>query len=442
MISYPDLGSKSYALMKRAQAVMPGGNTRHTVFFKPYPIYAVRGQGARVEDVDGNRYLDFISNYSSLIHGHSFGPAIRAIQDQCAKLTVVGLPTESEIALAELLCDRIASIDHIRFCNSGTEAVMFGVKAARAYTGRPKIAKIEGAYHGCYDPAEASMAPPADIWGGIDNPAAVAGAYGTPPGLVQDTVILPFNDLERTAAILDRHGPSLAGILFDPMMSRLVYTPAQPAYVELLRDKARQHGALLIFDEVYSFRLAYNGAQSLFGITPDLTLLGKIIGGGMPIGAVGGRAEVMDVFNLASGKARVPQGGTFNGNPLAMAAGHASMTALTPACFNHLDALGNRLRAGLLKALGDTGVRGQVKGRGSLASLIITDKPFDNYRSMNAIVPEHLSAMAIIHPELLRRGILISQHGHFVLSTVLTEADIDLAIQQTAAALKVFAKSA
>lgn len=421
---------------------MPGGNTRHTVFFKPYPIYAMRGEGAHIEDIDGNRYLDFISNYSSLIHGHSFGPAIHAIQYQCTKLTVVGLPTEGEIALAELLCDRIASVDRIRFCNSGTEAVMFGVKAARAYTGRPKIAKIEGAYHGCYDPAEASMAPSSDNWGGIDNPLPVAGAHGTPPGLVQDTIILPFNDLEHTAEILDRHGPSLAGILFDPMMSRLVYTPAKQAYVELLRDKARQHGALLIFDEVYSFRLAYNGAQSLFGVAPDLTLLGKIIGGGIPIGAVGGRAEVMEVFNASSGKAKLPHGGTFNGNPLAMAAGHAAMTALTPACFDDLEALGNRLRAGLRKALEDTGVRGQIKGRGSLAALIITDKPFDNYRRMSAVVPEHLSAMTIIHPELIRRGILVSPQGHFVLSTVMTEADIDLAVDQVAAALDVFAKLA
>lgn len=442
MMSYPDFGSKSFALMKRAQAVMPGGNTRHTVFFKPYPIYAARGQGAYVEDVDGNRYLDFISNYSSLIHGHGFEPAIRAIQDKCASLTVVGLPTEGEITLAELLCDRIASIDHIRFCNSGTEAVMYGIQAARAYTGRPKIAKIEGAYHGNYDPAATSMGPTPDVWGSIDNPNPIASAYGAPPGLVQDMVILPFNDLERTAAILDRHGPSLAGILFDPMMSRMVYTPANPAYVELLQKKAKQHDALLIFDEVYSFRLAYNGAQSLFGVSPDITLLGKIIGGGMPIGAVGGRADVMDVFNATGGKAKVPHGGTFNGNPLAMAAGLANMTALTPAAFDHLETIGNRLRAGLLKALDNAGVRGQVKGRGSLASLIITDKPFDNYRAMNAVVQEHLSAMLIIHPELISRGVLTSPQGHFVLSTVMTEADIDFTIAQAEAALKVFAKSA
>ena len=433
---YPDIKSRSFGLLQRAERVMPGGNSRLTIFFNPYPLYAARGEGPYVYDVDGNRYIDFISNYSALIHGHNFAPVTEAIGTQAGVITGVGLPTESEIELAELICQRVNSIERIRFCNSGSEAVMMAVKAARAYTGRPKIAKIEGSYHGSYDPVEVSQSPTPENWGQIDAPSSIANASGAPRGIVNDTVIIPLNDIEHASLILERHQDDLAAIIFDPMMSRLGYVENDLDFVRFLRRKSREIGALLIVDEVYSFRLAYHGAQSLLNIEADLTTLGKIIGGGIPIGAVGGRADVMDVFSVAHGKPKVPHGGTFNANPLAMAAGLASMRALTPDAYTHLKELGERLRAGLRQALLQTGVKGQVNGGGSLTALLIMDQPYKDYRGYQMQLARHTAAMSIIRPYLINKGMLITNSGHYILSTAMECEHMDAAIEHTTAALR------
>ena len=432
---YPDIKSRSFSLLQRAERVMPGGNSRLTIFFNPYPLYAARGEGPYVYDVDGNRYIDFISNYSALIHGHNFPPVTEAIRAQAGIITGVGLPTESEIELAELICERVNSIERIRFCNSGSEAVMMAIKAARAYTGRPRIAKIEGSYHGSYDPVEVSQSPTPENWGQIDAPSPVANATGTPPGIVDDTVIIPLNDIEHTSNILDRHKADLAAVIFDPMMSRLGYVENDLDFVQFLRRKTQEIGALFIADEVYSFRLAYHGAQSLLNIKADLTTLGKIIGGGIPIGAVGGRTDVMDVFSVAPGKPKVPHGGTFNANPLAMTAGLAAMRALTPDAYARLDELGERLRTGLRQALLQTNVKGHVNGGGSLVALLIMEHPYKDYRGYQPQLARHGAAMSIIRPYLINKGILITNSGHYILSTAMNADDIDAAIEYTTAAL-------
>lgn len=438
---YPDIKSRSFGLLQRAERVLPGGNSRLTIFFNPYPLYAACGDGPYVYDVDGNRYIDFISNYSALIHGHNFPPITEAIRAQAGIITGVGLPTESEIELAELICERVSSIERIRFCNSGSEAVMMAVKAARAYTGRRKIAKIEGSYHGSYDPVEVSQSPAPANWGQIDAPSSVANATGTPPGIVDDTVIIPLNNIEHTSNILDRHRSDLAAIIFDPMMSRLGYVENDLEFAHFLRRKAREIGALFIADEVYSFRLAYHGAQSLLNIKADLTTLGKIIGGGIPIGAVGGRADVMDVFSVAQGKPKVPHGGTFNANPLAMTAGLASMRALTLDAYVHLEELGERLRNGLRQALRQTGVKGQVNGGGSLTALLIMDQPYKDYRGYQPQLARHTAAMSIIRPYLINKGILITNSGHYILSTAMGTEHIDTAIEHTTAALRYYTET-
>lgn len=362
---YPDTNSKSKALYDRALTSLPGGNTRTTVFMKPYPIYAARGEGCRVFDVDGNELIDCINNFTSLIHGHGHPALIEAARRQLALGSAFGMPTESEIDLAELLAARLPSVDQVRFANSGTEAVMMALKAARAFTGRPKIAKCEGAYHGSYDYAEVSLDPKPADWGG-NAPVSVAYAKGTPDNVLADVVTIPFNDIEGAVSLIRQHGHDLACVLVDPMPNRAGLVPADKAYLEALRQATREAGALLIFDEVISFRLGYHGAQGLWGIDPDLTTLGKIIGGGFPVGAIAGKREIMAVFDPRHGKPSLPHGGTFSANPVTMRAGLAAMELLDRNAFARLDAIGEEVRKGINDAFRRHGVPGSAVGLGSL----------------------------------------------------------------------------
>src|SRR4051794_16651715 len=343
---YPDSNSSSQKMYDRALASLPGGNTRTTVFMKPYPIYAARGEGCRVWDLDGNFYIDCINNFTSQIHGHAHPALIRAATAQLALGSAFGLPTESEVDLAELLVSRLPSVEQVRFANSGTEAVMMALKAARAHTGRPKIAKCEGAYHGSYDYAEVSLDPTPEAWG-RNAPVSVAYAKGTPENVLADVLTIPFNDTEAAVSLIREHGAELACVLVDPMPNRAGLVPADRAYLEALRKVTREVGALLIFDEVITFRLGYRGAQGLFDIEPDLTTLAKIIGGGFPVGAVCGAKEFMAVFDPRPGKPALPHGGTFSANPVTMRAGIAAMELLDDATFARLDAIGEAARCGL-----------------------------------------------------------------------------------------------
>src|SRR6202140_3131070 len=284
---YPDPNSDSQKLYDRALSSLPGGNTRTTVYMRPYPIYAARGEGCRVWDVDGNQFIDCINNFTSLIHGHAHPSLVEAATQQLALGSAFGLPTESEIDLAELLASRLPGVEQVRFANSGTEAVMMALKAARAFTVRPKIAKCEGAYHGSYDYAEVSLDPTPDSWG-RNAPVSVAFAKGTPENVLADVITLPFNDPEAAVSLIREHGAELAGVLVDPMPNRAGLAPSDKSYLEALRQVTREVGALLIFDEVITFRLGYRGAQGVWGIDPDLPTLGRIMGGGFPVRATPG----------------------------------------------------------------------------------------------------------------------------------------------------------
>jgi glutamate-1-semialdehyde 2,1-aminomutase len=436
---YPNPASRSAALFQRAQAVLPGGNTRHTVHFDPYPVYAQRGRGAWVTDVDGQDYLDYVNNYSALIHGHGHPKVLDAMVQQASELVAVGLPTEGEIRLAELLVERLPSVEQVRFANSGTEAVMFAIRAARAYTGRPCIAKVEGAYHGAYDAAETSMDPTPANWGDATQPQPVGHARGTPAGLLGDVLVLPFNDMEATRRLLDAQDGQIAGVLFDALVSRMGFLPATPEYLALLREWTRANGALLIQDEVFSFRLGYQGAQGHYGIDPDLTALGKIIGGGLPIGAVGGRREFMQVFDHRSGHAAVPHGGTFNANPLAMAAGHASMALMTHAAYDHINTLGDRLRDGLNRLFAQRGIAGVARGVGSMVAVMLgpaAQAPYRDYRGFLPAMAQSVPRMLPLHRAMLARGVLFIPYGGLITSTAMTEADIDLTLEKFDDALK------
>ena len=427
-------GSASARLFAEAQRVMPGGNSRTTVFMAPYPPYAASGEGCWITDVDGDRRLDCISNYTSLIHGHAHPRVLEAAERRMRRGTSFPLPTPEEIQLAALLVDRLPSVEQVRFTNSGTEAVMMAIKAARGFTGRPKIAKFEGAYHGSYDYAEVSLSSTPADWGSLTAPASVAYSRGTPPAVLEDVVVLPFNRTELAVARVEREAASLAAVVLDPLPNRVGLLPAQPEFLRAMREVTRAHGIVLIFDEVISFRVGYHGAQGLFGVFPDLTTLGKIIGGGFPVGAVGGRAEVMAVLDPRDGHAPVPHGGTFNANPVTMAAGLTAMELLDRAAFSRLDDLGAKLRGAMEDCLAHAGVPGRVTGIGSLFRVHVTGRELLDYRSTRLEAAESARLDRLVR-SLLEHGVLIAPTGLGCLSTPMTDVEVEGFLETFAAGL-------
>jgi glutamate-1-semialdehyde 2,1-aminomutase len=421
---YPDLSSRSAALYQRARDLLPDGVSRGTVLVNPYPIYVESGRGAHVTDVDGNRYLDVNNNYTAIILGHADPVINEAVRRQLERGTAFSLATEAEVALAELLCER-AGYERIRFCNSGTEAVMTAVKAARAFTGRPLVAKVEGGYHGAYDHVEVSLDAGPDTWGAPDAPESVPYAAGVPASVIAETVVLPFNDAGTARARIEAHGDRLAAVVLDTLPSRVGMPEPDPAFLEAVCDSAHRVGALVILDEVITFRLGPGGNAARLGLRPDLTTLGKIIGGGFPVGAVAGRAEVMDVFRSLDGaRPRLPAGGTFSANSVTMVAGRACMEQLDPAAFDRLAVMGERVRAGLRDGLAALSFPGQVTGAGSLFRLHPHDRPIRGYRDTRHS-PGEAAFMARLQRRLLGRGIYGSSYGMGCLTLAMTDADLD-----------------
>ena len=441
-MTYPDPHSRSAALGARARAVFPGGGTRGLTQLAPYPIYAREARGCRVTDVDGVERIDFINNYTVQLFGHSHPAIVEAVVKQAERFMSLTLATESEIELAERICGRAPSLQNIRFTNTGTEAVMHAIKGARAFTGRPKIAKCEGVYHGAYDYAEASLDPDPQNWG-TESPRAVGYARGTPEGLLRDVVVIPFNDVARSRQILDRHADELAAVLIDLVPARCGGLPMSPAYIDMLHEFRRSSGALIIDDEVITFRLHEGGAQTLYGLEPDLTTLGKVIGGGLPIGAVAGTEEAMAVYDSSAGKAACPQSGTFTANPLSMAAGVAAMELFTGEAVARLNALGESAREKLREAFRVAGAEGQVTGEGSLILFHMSDEPLTDYRAVYRAGTEGRDRrLEALFRALLNRGVVTSVSGMACLSTPMEEAEIDHLADAVLASLRGLAREA
>ena len=413
---------RSRALFEDALGVMPGGNSRTTTFFDPYPFYIERGQGAHIWDADGVDRLDFNGNYTSLVLGHATPEVVKAVQQAAEQGLSFPGPTEHEIKLAEALTRRIPSVERLRFTNSGTEATMNAIRLARAFTGRPKIAKFEGAFHGTHDWVMVSVTPDAKAAGGARRPKSIAASAGIPPAVLKHVIVLPWNDADACEAILEREASGIAAVIVDPLLGIGGIIPPADRFLARLREITERHGIVLIFDEVISFRIAMGGAQERFGVRPDLTTLGKIIGGGLPIGAFGGRRDIMDFYDPRRGGARISQGGTFNANPVTMAAGLATMNALTPDAYARLDALGDRLRGGITRLLEGTRRRGQVSGIGSLFCLHWTSTTLSDYRSSR---PKDLEAPLRVFLGLLNEGILLTQRGMGACSLAMGEEDVD-----------------
>jgi glutamate-1-semialdehyde 2,1-aminomutase len=391
---------------------------------EPCPIYMARGQGCRMTDIDGNTYADFHNNFAVLIHGHAFAPVVAAVARQLALGTCFANPTLAEIELAELLCARFPGAQQARFCNSGTEAVMFAIKAARAFTGRTKIAKFEGAFHGLYDWAEVSEASAPQNWGKLDAPRATAHGAVTPSAVLEEVIPLPFNFIDESRRLIEMHKHELAAVLACLMPSRAGLIPLDPAYVRMLREVTAKHGILLIDDEVLNGRLSYGGAAAHYGLMPDLLTLGKIIGGGLPIGAVAGRADVMAVFDNTGRDPPAPHAGTFSGNPLSMVAGAAAMQALTPAALERLNGLGDRLRTQVHDAARRLGVEFSVTGLGSAFKIHPKAAAPSNYRESYPTAQQRMNLQKL-WTGMQERGFIFANHGLGTLSTPMSATEID-----------------
>ncbi|MGE0622039.1 MAG: aspartate aminotransferase family protein [Pseudomonadales bacterium] len=420
-MGYPDSGSKSAGLYERARAVLPDGGSRSSIRMLPYPLYLSAAQGKHVVDVDGNEYIDFNNNFTSLIHGHSHPAIVEAVSAQLSRGAAYSFLNETEIELAELLCERVDGFDQIRFMNSGTEAVMNAVKAARAYTGRSAIAKCENAYHGTFDTVEVSLGVPPTVLADGD-PVPQPGSPGTPQGVMDDVVVIPFNETAVAERILTANAGRLAAVLIDPFGTGMGRVLPSDGFLAMLARFCKAHGVLLVLDEVVSFRAGFSGSQGARGIPADLTALGKIMGGGFPVGAVAGRAEVMGVFaDGADGSpALLHHAGTFNANPVTMAAGLTAMQLMTESEFERINALGDAFRAGVDEVLRLTNTPGEGAGHYSIFSVAVDDPELVTPRDRNKA---HTSSG--LHRYLLNHGYYMSPGMMGVISTVMDSSDVD-----------------
>jgi glutamate-1-semialdehyde 2,1-aminomutase len=419
------VGPRSRDAFRRARDVFPDGTTRVTVERDPIPRYMSHGRGAYLFDADGRKFLDLNANFTTLIHGHAFAPVVAALERQLRDGTCFANPTEKEIDLATLICGRVPGMQRIRFCNTGTEAIMFAIKAARAWTGRSGIAKVEGSYHGAYDWVEVSQSSTPATWGSPAEPQSVPFYRGMPNSVLSEVVPLRFNDPDGAVLHIRRHAGSLAAIVLDPMPSRAGLIAPDSAFISALQTVAREQNILIISDEVLNFRQGFQGAAARYGLEPDLYALGKIIGGGLPIGAIAGRAAVMQMFDADQKKPAVPQGGTFSANPMSMSAGLAAMQHLDQAAFTHLERLGDMLRKRLLRAIERWQVAFSVTGAGSLFRIHPKRRPPREFREA-FWCPSEAAVMRELTRFFAAEGIILPNGAAACLCTPMGDIEIDL----------------
>lgn len=423
---------KSRALHIVAQRVLPGGNSRNAVYFKPHPIYVAKGKGCQIYDVDGNEYIDFLNNYTCLILGHAHPSVIAAVQAQLNLGTSFGASTELEAQLAKIIHQRIPSIKHLRYTNSGSEATLNAIRATRAFTGKPKLAKIEGGYNGSHDSVQISVRPPIHLAGSKTHPRSIPDAAGIPDGVVQDILVLPFNDGPTAEQLIHDHAKELAAVIVEPILGAGGVIPPRDDFLKVLREVTEQHDVLLIFDEIITFRVAKGGAQERYNVRPDLTTLGKIIGGGFPVGAFGGREDIMELFSPNREPPILPHSGTFNGNPITLVAGITTLKELTSSVYKELEAGGTQLRARLTEVFEEVGVKAQVTGLASLFNIHFTDQEIIDYRDAAAADKELASLLFL---DLLNRGISLAPRGMGCLSTPMTETELETLVTNVKSSL-------
>lgn len=412
---------KSIAAFQEAKKLMPGGVNSPVRAFKSVqmdPIFMERGKGSKIYDIDGNEYIDYVLSWGPLILGHTNDRVVEALKKVAEKGTSFGAPTLMENELAKLVQERVPSIEVVRMVSSGTEATMSALRLARGYTGRNKILKFEGCYHGHGDSLLIKAGSGVATLGLPDSP-------GVPEGIAKNTITVPYNDLESVKVAFEHYGEDIAGIIVEPVAGNMGVVPPLPGFLQGLRDVTTQYGALLIFDEVMTgFRVGYNCAQGYFGITPDITCLGKVIGGGLPVGAYGGRAEIMQQI-APSGP--IYQAGTLSGNPLAMTAGYETLSQLTPEIYDEFIRKGDMLEAGLTKAAEKYEVPITVNRAGSMIGFFFTNEAVINYDTAKQ---SNLDFFASYYREMANQGVFLppSQFEGLFLSTSHSDEDIEKTI--------------
>jgi glutamate-1-semialdehyde 2,1-aminomutase len=424
----------SKRLFRQAAAVLPGGVNSPVRAFKAVgatPLFIRRGSGATIEDVDGNRYIDYVMSWGPLIHGHTPPGLVKAVTGAAKKGTSFGAPSPLEHDLGELVRTLMPSIERVRFVSSGTEAAMSAIRVARAFTGRDRIIKFEGCYHGHADPFLAKAGSGATTLGVPTSP-------GVSRAVAADTLLARYNDLASVESLCRKHKGTIAALIVEPVAGNMGVVLPAAGFLQGLRDLTARHGILLVFDEVISgFRAAPGGAQEVFGIVPDLTCLGKIIGGGLPVGAYGGRADVMA---LVAPEGPVYQAGTLSGNPVAMTAGRWALVRLTPRLYKGMARLGSHLAAGLADAARAEGVALQVNAFGSMVTPFFTSTPIRDYDSA---LKADASAYGVFFRGMLTRGIYPppSQFEAWFLSGAHTDRHVEQTLSAARAAMKEVARS-
>jgi glutamate-1-semialdehyde 2,1-aminomutase len=420
---------KSHDAFVRANRVIPGGVNSPARAFGAVggePPFINRAEGPYLYDIDGHRYIDYIGSWGPMILGHAHPRVRAAVVEALDSGSSFGAPTVREVEIAETVVAAVPSIEKVRFVSSGTEAAMSAVRVARGVTGRSKIIKMTGHYHGHIDALLVQAGSAATTLGVPNSP-------GVTPGAVEDTLLCPFNDASAVADLLDHHREQVAAVLLEPIAGNMGLVPPRPGYLETLRELTEKHGAFLIFDEVMTgFRVAYGGAQSLLRITPDLTAMGKIIGGGLPAAAYGASSRIMDHVSPAG---PIYQAGTLSGNPLAMAAGLTTLRLLRDEPpYEQLEALSARLTEGLVRAATDAGVPHVVQRVGSMLTLFFHEGPVHNYEEAKQ---SDTKLFARFFWEMLARGVYLpcSQFEAAFVSAAHTESDIDHTITAAREAL-------
>lgn len=425
--------SKSIAAYEEAKPLMPGGVNSPVRSFPSVdldPIYMDHGKGSKVYDLDGNEYIDYVLSWGPLILGHADEKVVEAIKETAEKGTSFGAPHVFETKLAEEVIRRVPSIEMIRMVNSGTEATMSAIRLARGYTGRTKILKFEGSYHGSSDSLLIKAGSGVATLGLPDSP-------GVPEQLAQNTLTVPYNDLESVEAVFKRFGSDLACVIVEPVAGNMGVVPPLPGFLEGLRQITKEYGTLLIFDEVMTgFRVDYHCAQGHFGITPDLTTLGKVIGGGLPVGAYGGRREIMEQI---APQGPVYQAGTLSGNPLAMAAGYSTLSQLTPEDYKEFRRKADRLAEGYKAAAQKYSIPLTVNQEGAMMGFFFNEGPVTNYQQAKSC---NLSHFRKYFATMIEQGISLppSQFEGVFLSTRHSDEDIEKTIQAAEQAFKKIAE--
>ncbi|MBN6186555.1 glutamate-1-semialdehyde 2,1-aminomutase [Aneurinibacillus sp. BA2021] len=422
--------NRSIESFAEAKKYMPGGVNSPVRAFKSVgmnPVYMERGMGSKIYDVDGNEYIDYVGSWGPLILGHCHPAVQEALRETLEKGTSFGAPTVLETDMAKLVCEIVPSVEVVRMVNSGTEATMSALRLARGYTKRDKIMKFEGCYHGHGDSLLIKAGSGVATLGLPDSP-------GVPSSIASHTITVPYNDLESTKVAFERYGHEIAAVIVEPVAGNMGVVPALPGFLEGLRELTKEYGTLLIFDEVMTgFRVDYHCAQGRFGITPDLTTMGKVIGGGLPVGAYGGKEEIM---RQIAPDGPVYQAGTLSGNPLAMAAGYATLKELgKPGMYEELERKSKRLAEGIAANAKDAGIPLQINGIGSMVGVFFTDQPVINYETAKTC---DLERFAKYFRFMLEEGVSLppSQFEGMFVSMAHTDEDIERTIEANRNALK------